>query len=59
MMPNSWIAEELEWIKAAMNKDIPILGICFGSQLLAKALGGSVVPGPTFEIGMVSGNFDR
>ena len=48
-----WIEEELQFVKAAMNKRLPILGICFGSQLLAKALGGSVVPGPSFEIGMV------
>jgi GMP synthase-like glutamine amidotransferase len=48
-----WIAEELQFVKAALNKGIPVLGICFGSQLLAKALGGSVAPGPCFEIGMV------
>jgi len=48
-----WIAEELQFIKTAMSQDIPILGICFGSQLMAKAIGGSVAPGPTFEIGMV------
>jgi GMP synthase-like glutamine amidotransferase len=51
--PDSWIAEELYIVKAAIHSGIPILGICFGSQLLAKALGGSVAPGPTFEIGMV------
>ena len=51
--PDPWIAEELQFVQAAMNVGIPILGICFGSQLLAKALGGSVVPGPAFEIGMV------
>ena len=51
--PDSWIAEEIQFIKVAMNKGIPVLGICFGSQLLAKALGGSVESGSTFEIGMV------
>ena len=50
---DSWIAEELHFIKAAMNNSIPVLGICFGAQLMAKALGGSVVPGPIFEVGMV------
>ncbi len=49
---DSWITEELAFLQATLRKNIPILGICFGSQLLAKALGGSVVPGPTFEIGM-------
>ncbi len=48
-----WIAEELQFVKAAMENRISIIGICFGSQLLAKALGGSVQPGPAFEIGMV------
>lgn len=50
---DSWIAEERHFVKAAMNNKIPVLGICFGAQLLAKASGGSVVPGPIFEVGMV------
>ncbi|MGD9850921.1 MAG: type 1 glutamine amidotransferase [Nitrospirales bacterium] len=50
--PDPWIAQELEYIQRAMAKGIPTLGICFGSQLLARALGGAVGPGPTFEIGM-------
>ena len=49
---DSWIKEELAFLQATLRKGIPMLGICFGSQLLAKALGGSVVPGTTFEIGM-------
>ena len=51
---DSWIAEELQFVKAAMNSSIPVLGICFGAQLLAKALGGSVVPGPIFEVGVTT-----
>ena len=50
---DGWISEELRFIKVAMKNRIPVLGVCFGSQLLAKALGGSVKPGRTFEIGMV------
>ncbi len=49
---DSWITEELAFLQTALRKNIPTLGICFGSQLLAKALGGSVVPGARFEIGM-------
>ncbi len=49
-----WIAEEMAFVQAALLTDIPILGICFGSQLLALAVGGSIAPGPTFEIGMVN-----
>jgi len=51
--PDLWIEEELRFVKAAINKGIPVLGICFGSQLLAKALGGFVATGPCVEIGMV------
>ena len=50
---DAWIEAELQFVKTALARDIPVLGICFGAQLLAKALGGAVVPGPKFEIGMV------
>ena len=52
--PDSWIEAELHFVKTVLRSGIPVLGICFGAQLLAKALGGSVAPGPKFEIGMVS-----
>ncbi len=42
---------ELELIEEAMKRDIPILGICLGSQLIAKALGAEVRPSPEKEIG--------
>ena len=48
-----WIAQELHFLQASMKRDIPILGVCFGAQLLARALGASVTQGPLFEIGMV------
>lgn len=48
-----WIEAELQFVKTALEREMPVLGICFGAQLLAKALGASVVPGPKFEIGMV------
>ena len=51
--PDSWIASELHFVKMALECHIPVLGICFGAQLLAKASGASVAPGPKFEIGMV------
>lgn len=49
-----WIEAERQFVEMALARDIPVLGICFGAQLLAKALGGSVEPGPKFEIGMGS-----
>lgn len=47
----NWLLPELEWIKAAHGLGIPILGICFGGQLMARALGGSVAPAPSGEVG--------
>ncbi len=47
----NWLLPEIEWLRAAVAADIPVLGICFGGQLLARALGGSVAPAPKGEIG--------
>jgi GMP synthase (glutamine-hydrolysing) len=42
---------ELKLIREAVTKELPILGICLGSQLLAKALGAKVKKNPEKEIG--------
>jgi GMP synthase-like glutamine amidotransferase len=49
--PLDWIADELRLIDQALNDGVPIMGVCFGSQLLSKALGGEVMRGPGMEIG--------
>lgn len=46
-----WLVPEIAWVKEAVARDIPVLGICFGGQLLARALGGSVSRAPKPEIG--------
>lgn len=46
-----FLSRELELIRACVEMDKPLLGICLGSQLIAKALGSSVYPAPTKEIG--------
>jgi GMP synthase-like glutamine amidotransferase len=47
----NWLLPELSLIRSAHAAGIPILGICFGGQLMARALGGSVAPGPQSEVG--------
>ena len=42
---------EVEIIREAVDREMSVLGICLGAQLLAKALGGRVARNPTREIG--------
>lgn len=46
-----YLKKELELIRDAVKKNIPVLGICLGSQLIAKAFGAKVYQGPKKEIG--------
>jgi len=47
----AWIAPVLGLVRAAVAKDIPVLGHCLGGQLIAKAMGGVVTRNPVKEIG--------
>jgi GMP synthase-like glutamine amidotransferase len=46
-----YIRQELEFIDEAITRGLPILGVCLGSQLIAKALGARVYPNSVPEIG--------
>lgn len=48
---HQYLRDEQKLIQNAMAKKIPTLGICLGSQLLAKAAGGKVYKGSRKEIG--------
>jgi GMP synthase-like glutamine amidotransferase len=47
----NWLLPELKFMRDVHNAGVPILGICFGGQLMARALGGSVGRSPQAEIG--------
>ena len=49
--PLPWIEAECALIRAADASRVPVIGHCLGGQLLAKALGASVVRNPVKEIG--------
>jgi GMP synthase (glutamine-hydrolysing) len=46
-----YLKRELDLIRKSVEKNIPVLGICLGSQLIAKAFGASVYKGAKKEIG--------
>jgi GMP synthase-like glutamine amidotransferase len=46
-----WVAAELELLRGAVAADVPVLGLCFGGQALALALGGEVGPARSPQIG--------
>lgn len=47
----AWLLPEIDWLKTADTLDVPVFGICFGGQLLARAHGGTVARAPVAEIG--------
>lgn len=48
---SAWVHDELAEIRRAVDADRPVFGVCFGGQLIADALGGSVEVAPVTEIG--------
>ncbi len=46
-----WLIPEKAFIAESVHRKKTILGICFGTQLLAEVLGGEVYPNPDQEIG--------
>ncbi len=49
---DKWIAEETAFIRSVLLAGKPMIGVCLGSQFMAKALGATVRAGKALEIGM-------
>jgi len=46
-----WIEGLLDWVREAAEGGLPTLGVCFGHQVLAEALGGEVADMGEYELG--------
>jgi GMP synthase-like glutamine amidotransferase len=46
-----FVTNEAELMRRAVDANVPILGLCFGGQMLARVLGGEVYRGSESEIG--------
>jgi GMP synthase (glutamine-hydrolysing) len=46
-----WIDALVEWVDEATDRELLLLGVCFGHQVLAEALGGTVEDMGEYEIG--------
>jgi GMP synthase (glutamine-hydrolysing) len=46
-----WIDDLNEWVGAALDRALPVLGVCYGHQVLAHVLGGTVEPMGEYELG--------
>jgi len=46
-----FVPREARLMRRAVDADVPVLGLCFGGQMLARVLGGEVFRSTTSEIG--------
>jgi GMP synthase-like glutamine amidotransferase len=46
-----WVQDEVGFLERALERNVPVLGLCFGGQALAAAAGATVGPADPPEIG--------
>lgn len=49
-----WMVELATWVRGAIAAGLPVLGVCWGHQLLAQILGGTVEDRGAYELGYVT-----
>lgn len=52
-----WLIEEKKFIRKAIERNMRIMGICLGAQLIASSLGKNIYPNPEKEIGWFQVDF--
>lgn len=51
---DNWVPAEIAMLREAVAAEVPVLGLCFGGQALATALGGGIETLDTPEIGWIA-----
>lgn len=46
-----WLPEETAFLREALDTGVPLLGVCLGAQLIARAAGAWIGPGEISEVG--------
>ncbi len=54
-----WVDEEVAFLRAALDRDVPILGLCFGGQALAAAAGAPIARADPPEVGWLEIESER
>lgn len=50
----AWVPQEVAAVRRALAAEVPVLGLCFGGQVLSAALGGGVDRLPRYQIGWIA-----
>jgi GMP synthase (glutamine-hydrolysing) len=49
-----WLEPEVDWLRDAVRADVPLLGVCLGAQLIARAAGAGVGRAEESEVGWLA-----
>ncbi|GAB4515470.1 MAG: GMP synthase [Phycisphaerales bacterium] len=56
---HAWIGPELDFLREAHERSLPVVGVCLGAQMIAQALGGEVGASDEPEIGFFDVTIDQ